>query len=330
MEPTFAPAYGPLQDSLLNAGGIGNDWMMTSNYLGLANAQQNSITSEASEGLSRVNQASESHPGNSLQAAITESPATVFSKGSKVKKRTSRKAKSTSTKAERKTPATRGKHGFTEDERRRLVEYMENHQKEHNLTREQLVQHIWAVGQDTKAFWEQATALVRPRTIEAVKRHCRRQFHPYEKRGHFTEEEKAELQEAVNKYGRSWVKIGKAINRHPDDARAGFRDFLKEGTDNKYGRWNEEDDRELGDAMAACEAEMRADYRTRTGQSDAGLPRNMFLNADIIASKLNFARKRIQVFYRIKKFKKEEAQTKESQSAVATVVGGNDQNQTAA
>lgn len=319
VEPNFAPAYASLQNSLLTAGVINNnDWTMGPELF-LAPVQRDSITDVASQQITGLNQTSESHTDNSIHEGTQQAPVDVTSKSLDAKNTTRKKG-------ERRAFATRGPHGFPLEDHLRIKNFIESYQQTHKITEEQLTNRIWASERKRQDdFWDQVAKLVPSRTRAAVMRHCRRHFYPFGRRGVWTQEEDMELKAAVEKHGRSWTKVGQEINRHPDDARDRYRNYLTV-TGNKEGRWTEEDVRQFNEAMAACEAEMRADYHTKTGLDDAGMPREMFLNADIVSQKMGYTRKRVQVQYRMRVMREaEEAKKKRDMAVAAAGVAGTDQ-----
>ncbi|KAI9791491.1 MAG: RNA polymerase I enhancer binding protein [Peltula sp. TS41687] len=217
---------------------------------------------------------------------------------------------------DRKAYAHRGDKGFSVEIHNRIIEFVEKFRETQQMSTREVNQRIYDTNARTlrqdkvwSAFLDQVTNLCPGRDRTAVMKHCRRYFHPFGKRGVWTAEEDAELREVIKTHANKWTTISKIIDRHPEDIRDHYRNYLSEA-DIKEGRWSEEELSQLSTAMAECEAEQRAKYRLKTGQSDAGLPRDTFLKAELIAKKMP-TRKRIQVQYRMKRMQDDQDKTLE-------------------
>ena len=197
----------------------------------------------------------------------------------------------------RRPRAVRGEHGYSVEETESLRTFLTQYAEAHSLSWEQLVDRMATIERKPApgGFWDQVAAVLPLRKKDSVVRHCRRQFHPYGQRGSWTKEEDEQLEEAVEKYGHRWAKVGKAINRHPSHARDRHRDYVAvKGF--KTGRWSAWEVRQLRLAVVASEAEQRAKYCERHGPlSDLPLPPCQFISANEVAMKLGSTRSRVQV-----------------------------------
>ena len=200
-----------------------------------------------------------------------------------------------------KSQAGRGKYGFQAEDTAKLKEFLERYQQEKNLAWAQVVDRIWArEAQHNDGFWDRVQAALPSRDRSAVMRHCRRQFHPYAKRGVWTPDEESQLESAVGRLGRKWTLVGKELGRHPDDVRDRYRNYVA-SPDSTRGRWSEGDLQLLHSALAVCEAESREQFRRETGRSDLELDRRAFISAEKVVEKMGGARSRVQVQYMIKR-----------------------------
>lgn len=207
-----------------------------------------------------------------------------------------------------KAPATRGVNGFRPEDSACLAKFMEAYQETHRLTKEQLVERIWASERKSRDdFWNQVHLVLPSRTRAAVIKHCRRQFHVHGRRGVWTKDEDSALQAAVEKHGKCWKKVGAEIDRRPDDARDRYRNYISVPA-HKTGRWTAEENRLLQQAMLDCEMEGRAEHHRTTGLSDEGIDAKVFLNADIIAAKMGHVRTRLQVQDQMSRLRKQARQ----------------------
>ncbi|KAK4457487.1 hypothetical protein QBC42DRAFT_144505, partial [Cladorrhinum samala] len=78
---------------------------------------------------------------------------------------------------------------------------------------------------------------------------CRKNFHNFVARGKWTAEQDDELDEMVKAHGKSWVLIGGLINRHPDDVRDRYRNYLICRETAKQDYWTVEEEEQLTAAV---------------------------------------------------------------------------------
>ena len=197
----------------------------------------------------------------------------------------------------RRPRAVRGEHGYSVEETESLRKFLMQYAEAHSLSWEQMVDRMATIERKPApgGLWDQVAAVLPLRSKDSVVRHCRRQFHPYGQRGSWTKEEDEQLEEAVEKYGRRWAKVGKIINRHPNHARDRYRDYVA-AKGFKTGRWSAWEVRQLRLAVVASEAEQRAKYCERHGPlSDLSRPPSQFISASQVAMKLGSTRSRVQV-----------------------------------
>ncbi|KAF6805896.1 myb-like DNA-binding domain-containing protein [Colletotrichum sojae] len=183
--------------------------------------------------------------------------------------------------------AYRDKHGYTQREMNELIQMKSSNVKEGNES---------GLKFDADKFsdlWNTICPCVPERTRIKIMAVARQQFHNFKARGSgWTPEEDAKLQELKDKHNGSWVLIGANLNRHPNDCRDRYRNYVVCGEYSNRQRWTEEEVKEL------VEHVMTSLRRLRTTKS--AKPLISLLNWDSISAMMGRKRSRLQC---IQKFK---------------------------
>ena len=74
---------------------------------------------------------------------------------------------------------------------------------------------------------------------------ARKKWHNFVARGTWTTEQDAELTGLIGVHGQKWSKIGALINRHPEDIRDRYRNYLVCGDNQRKDTWNEAEEGRL-------------------------------------------------------------------------------------
>jgi hypothetical protein len=82
---------------------------------------------------------------------------------------------------------------------------------------------------ELKGAWMEIAKSVPHRTVQSVYRHGLRQLHPF-KRGPWTEEEVATLNELIARMGKKWSAIQTKLNRSADSCRDKWREINSDYT----------------------------------------------------------------------------------------------------
>ncbi|QKD58706.2 uncharacterized protein FOBCDRAFT_230000 [Fusarium oxysporum Fo47] len=94
----------------------------------------------------------------------------------------------------------------------------------------------------------------------------RKKFHNFVARGTWTSEQDAELRDLIEANGTKWSKIAGIINRHPEDLRDRYRNYIICGDSQRKDTWDEDEEGNLTqyvmEAMAAID-ELRIIQPTR-------------------------------------------------------------------
>ncbi|KFY23767.1 hypothetical protein V493_05650 [Pseudogymnoascus sp. VKM F-4281 (FW-2241)] len=81
---------------------------------------------------------------------------------------------------------------------------------------------------------------------------CRRKFHNFAARGKWSPEDDEELKTAYRQMPNRWTQIGGRLNRHPEDCRDRWRNYLICGDNMITESWDAEEEQRLRDAVAKC------------------------------------------------------------------------------
>ena len=101
-------------------------------------------------------------------------------------------------------------------------------------------------------FWDEICAQIPYRPRQAVQKHCRRNFHNFEKRGTWTPEDDATLKRAVAEKGTSWKAISVAMGRMQEDVRDRWRNYLNHSENRNKEAWSEAEVLALIKAVGEC------------------------------------------------------------------------------
>lgn len=205
---------------------------------------------------------------------------------------------------------------FTASEIAQLHHFRDNYCAEHRISHAQFTTdriHANAHNNPTlSSFWTELVEMLPYRTRPAIQKCCRRQFHPYEKRGSWTEDEDRMLREAIELKGKSWVAVGQICDRLPEDCRDRYRNYICNAEVKNERAWTDKEVKELCRAVGECIYLMRDDRRKMqelgvewdTDAEDTfGGDEMKYVNWQIVSERMNGVRSRIQCSYKFKALK---------------------------
>lgn len=112
-------------------------------------------------------------------------------------------------------------------------------------------------GEDHAQLWVRIFAECQDRHRQKVINITRKKFHNFVARGTWTLEQDAELTALIGVHGTKWAKIAAIINRHPEDLRDRYRNYLVCGQNQRKDAWTEAEEAQLTqyviDAMDAID-----------------------------------------------------------------------------
>ncbi|KAK6451193.1 hypothetical protein FP744_10007444 [Trichoderma asperellum] len=139
---------------------------------------------------------------------------------------------------------------FTDAEFDGINRAIEAFRNEYGLTQVQINEMIQApggttAGSDHARLWYRLFEACPDRKRQKVINVARKKFHNFVARGKWTPEQDAELSALINVNGTAWSKIAAIINRHPEDVRDRYRNYIVCGANQRRDVWNEDEEARL-------------------------------------------------------------------------------------
>lgn len=150
-----------------------------------------------------------------------------------------------------KSPRLNHKGGkFSEEELSRVAHAIESFRAEYNMEQRDVNEMIQAhggtsAGKAHAELWMRIFAECPNRHRQKVINVARKKFHNFVARGTWTVDQDNELSGLINEHGTAWAKIAGMINRHPEDVRDRYRNYLICGGAQKKEAWDEEEEARL-------------------------------------------------------------------------------------
>ncbi|KAF9777572.1 hypothetical protein IL306_004369 [Fusarium sp. DS 682] len=160
---------------------------------------------------------------------------------------------------------------FSDEELSRIAQAVESYRVERNMAQHELNTMIHAPGGTTAgdehaALWARIFATCPDRHRQKIINITRKKFHNFVARGTWTNEQDSELRDLIEIHGTKWSKIAGIINRHPEDLRDRYRNYIICGDSQRKDTWDEDEEGNLTkyvmEAMAAID-ELRIIQPTR-------------------------------------------------------------------
>ena len=142
-------------------------------------------------------------------------------------------------------PTTTGK--LSSEEIMAMTEAMENYKMMNDLSQYQLNELVQqkASTAGARELWNTVSGEVPSIPTTKLHNFCRRKYHNFEARGKWTAEQDDELREAYDLNPGKWSIIGPQINRHPEDVRDRWRNYLVCGKNMRKDAWDKEEEDRL-------------------------------------------------------------------------------------
>ncbi|KAK0667476.1 putative DNA-binding protein [Cercophora samala] len=136
-----------------------------------------------------------------------------------------------------------------------------------------------------------------------LQKFCRRKFHNFVARGQWTAEQDEELQQMMKIHGNKWTVIGGLINRHPQDVRDRWRDYIVCQDKVVKHEWSNEEEGQLIEAVKDAIDKIRKDLIARG--EDEGQAESL-VNWQGISEAMGRTRNRLQCMEKWKRVLKSE------------------------
>ena len=136
---------------------------------------------------------------------------------------------------------------FSSEEIMAMTEAIENYKMMNDLSQYQLNELVQqkASTAGARELWHTVCGEVPSIPTTKLHNFCRRKYHNFEARGKWTAEQDDELREAYDLSPGKWSIIGPQINRHPEDVRDRWRNYLVCGKNMRKDAWNKEEEDRL-------------------------------------------------------------------------------------
>ncbi|KAG5924424.1 hypothetical protein E4U42_004642 [Claviceps africana] len=139
---------------------------------------------------------------------------------------------------------------FSDAELARISRAVEGFRADNGLTQPEVNELIHAPGGTTAGetnaqLWTRIFAECPDRHRQKVINITRKKFHNFVARGTWTPEQDAELAELIGIHGTKWSVIASLINRHPEDLRDRYRNYIVCGANQRKDAWDEDEEARL-------------------------------------------------------------------------------------
>lgn len=123
----------------------------------------------------------------------------------------------------------------------------------------------------------------------------RHQFHNFVGRGKWTEEQDDELRQMVRMHGKKWAVIGKLINRHQDDIRDRWRNYLVCSDNLKTMHWSDDETTKfIGIVTESLLVAEKMREEDPDNESLRALSNEELIDWGFVSEKMDFTRNRLQ------------------------------------
>jgi hypothetical protein len=148
------------------------------------------------------------------------------------------------------------------------------------------------------SLWDEICEVLPDRPRAAIVKVCRRKFHNFGVRGKWTKEEDRELKEAYERFPKRWKQIGQVLNRHHEDVRDRWRNYVVCGDSMKREQWTEEEEDNLRAVVGECIQAVRelkaAELARNLGMVHDARPDIELIDWQIVSEKFGRTRSRLQ------------------------------------
>ncbi|KAJ4861737.1 myb-like DNA-binding domain-containing protein [Trichoderma breve] len=143
---------------------------------------------------------------------------------------------------------------FTEAEFDGIARVIEQFRDEYGMTQAEVNQMIQAPGGTTAGdaharLWYRLFEVCPDRKRQKVINVARKKYHNFVARGTWTPEQDEELSQLIAVHGNKWSEIAGLINRHPEDVRDRYRNYIVCGPYQRKDVWSEEEEQLLSQVV---------------------------------------------------------------------------------
>ena len=196
--------------------------------------------------------------------------------------------------------------GLTDEEGAAISEAIERFRLTRNLDLDRITELVHQNPKNgpivNQRLWEAVQAACPSRKRQKLIDWCRQQYHTFVARGTWTREQDEELADMIAKHGTKWSVIGKEINRHPNDVRDRYRNYLACGPSQNKDYWTQEEEDRLREIVNQCLKAISAIRKLEPSPGDDRTNEEC-IDWDIVSQKMNRTRSRRQCLEKWKKLR---------------------------
>ena len=196
--------------------------------------------------------------------------------------------------------------GLTDEEGGAISEAIERFRLSRNLDLDRITELVHQNPKNgpivNRRLWEVVQAACPSRKRQKLIDWCRQKYHNFVARGTWTKEQDEELADMIAKHGHKWSVIGKEINRHQNDVRDRYRNYLACGPNLNKDYWTQEEEDRLREIVAQCLKAISAIRKLEPSPGDDRTNEEC-LDWDIVSQKMNRTRSRRQCLEKWKKLR---------------------------
>lgn len=187
---------------------------------------------------------------------------------------------------------------FSDEEIEIIKMEMQKYREMHDITEYDLNQMIQDKAHSVTELWNEVGAALPDRPRQSILKVCRRRFHNYGVRGKWTDEDDRDLEDLNEQYPKRWKQIAQIMNRHPEDIRDRWRNYVVCGDNQKKSVWTEEEENNLRNVIAECVQAVRelkaAELANNPNMEPNTRPDIELIDWQIVSQKLGHTRSRLQ------------------------------------
>lgn len=150
-----------------------------------------------------------------------------------------------------------------------------------------------SAGEEHKEMWAAVIEAIPGRHRQKIINITRKRFHNFVARGTWTQEQDAELGDLINTHGTKWAFIGSLINRHPEDLRDRYRNYLICGNSQIRQAWTDEEEAKLTACVISAQQAID-EYRAENPGWKQGKSYESLIDWKLISAKMGHTRSRLQ------------------------------------
>ncbi|CRK48895.1 hypothetical protein BN1723_008253 [Verticillium longisporum] len=195
---------------------------------------------------------------------------------------------------------------FNKDDLLRITQAIESFGAQHKLTQVEIndmIQERFGAGRHSfnevlDTLWNTIFSVCPGKTRQKTIDYCRKNFHNFKARGgNWTVEEDEDLAMLVEQHGKQWTKLSKELNRHPDDIRDRYRNYVICGQNLDRSGWTDDEERLLLRFVEEARETLKGPLRTRPIEST--------IDWQKISDEFGRSRSRLQCFTKWKRLQGE-------------------------